>query len=182
MEQSTETRRFNQTHRLGNIVGNTKLDFSGIPNDANEVDLRFITMIRQGDTFDGSPNPTSGLEAMTIMYGDRTAFQLLVDYEDGTCIHRRHYGHDLYVELYPVSRAFLEIQKIAHYKYFAGANLPLPIGAEEDWDQVNIGKGSLTPLENHPQYLDIVESMGIKLERVENSTFKVVVTKFHPKD
>ena len=148
-------------------MGNQKINLEGLPTKPEEIDLRFLTRIIQGDTYNGGDSPYDGLECVTIFYGDRVVYQKRARYDEGSCVGRDKKGNILYVHMYNAAMSFKELYKATMLSHF----LVEP--------EVYITKKSMEILKDHPQFKDLVEQTGMKLKKAKKDDyFLVKISKF----
>jgi hypothetical protein len=168
-------RGFNESHPLGSVIKDG-LVVGNLPARPEEIDLRFLTMIGLGDTYNGGDDPSDGMSYQAVLYGNQIAWEQWAEYLMCSCEQRGHEGNDLYRKMYFVSRLYQKIQAIGRAKYFREK-------LKKEADTFYMSGGDLAVLKDHPQFKDVVESIGISIVPVKmrENYFTVQVSKFYDK-
>ena len=171
---------FNKRHSVGQVMQKITLTDELQKMKPNEMDLRFFSAIHFGDTFDGYPNPANGMRYRGIFYGNQIVFAFKKMYHEGSGHGSQSEGSALFSHMYDVAMAYLEVQKIGGRQYWREP-LPSRMTREKrkEVNRVLIDPDVLQTLKKHPQYRDLAASMGLKLVRVEKTSYITVKASKH---
>lgn len=171
----SERVRYNEVHPVGFVL-KSQCSLSRAPKKEEDVDLRFLHLIRLGDTYNGEDNPVDGVAYKAVLYGNRIVWEEHSEYISGSCEQRWENGNPMYHSLYFSSRIYLKILEIGRAMYFRE-------NIRHGDDIFYINSGHLELLETHPQFREMVEDFGLELlSTLESGRFQVKVTKFYSPD
>lgn len=166
------TGSFNETHDADSVIRGRAV--KGLPSKPEEIDLRFLFMISFGDTYNGSNNPSDGTAYTAVLYGNQIAWDNNKWYWHGSREQGNRSGDELYRRMYHASQLYMKIMEIGRALFFRDK-------LKKGVDTLFVSADDLVLLEDHPQWKEMLEDFGLRLEPVvgEISHFKVVVTKFY---
>lgn len=166
---------FNQCHGVGDVMKPIVLDDELRKKRANDIDLRFFTLICLGDTYNGNPNPLTGMRYSVILYGNQPVHSFSKGYQGGIGFAGQSEGSTLFAQMYDVAKAYLRIIDIGRRQFF-DEKLQTNLTREEQLDanRVWVDSQTLRRLKKHPQYQDLVLSMGLRLIRVKGTMWRSV--------
>ncbi|MHB0978214.1 MAG: hypothetical protein ACYC1K_02305 [Minisyncoccota bacterium] len=168
-----EVRGFNESHHLSGVIKDG-LVVGSLPVKAEEIDLRFLSMIRLGDTYNGGDDPSDGMSYQAVLYGNQIAWERWEQYLMGSREQKGSGGNELYRQMYFVARLYLKIQAIGRAKFFREM-------IKAGMDTFYVNEDDLMSLWAHPQFKEMVKGFGLLLSPVkgEPNRFTVSVTKFY---
>lgn len=169
----TEVRKFNESHHLGHLIKDG-LVVGSLPAKPEEIDLRFLSMIGLGDTYNGGDDPVNGMSYQAVLYGNQIAWEKWAEYLMGSCEQRGSGGNELYRRMYFVARLYLKIQAVGRAKFFRER---LKAGI----DTFYVNEDDLMSLWAHPQFMEMVRDFGLVLSPVKGDSNRITVsvTKFY---
>jgi hypothetical protein len=173
------TQHFVDQNCLGNVLEEVK--FEQKEKRPEDIDLRFLTEIRLGDTYNGKAGAANGLDYRAILYGNKIVWEFCKRYMNCRSAGSRVNGNSLYREMYEISQIYLKIQEIGRRKYFREK---LPKMSRKELrvaNLVEICKNTMTILCEHPQFKEMAHDFGLKLLPIPGTDieFRVKVTKFY---
>ncbi|MFZ3019973.1 MAG: hypothetical protein WA051_00405 [Minisyncoccia bacterium] len=168
----TTAKRFVDDHHVGNVLSGSVA--TGLPTKPEEIDLRFLSMLRMGDTYDGGGDPVDGTDYTAVLYGNQIAWEMNSFYYMCSCEMRHKEGNELYRRMYYAARLHLKIMRVARALYFREK-------LKSGQDAFYMSEDDLGLLKDHPQFKEAAADYGLELKPARRGNHRVTVTKFYEK-